>query len=529
MDKRLALRGFLPACIALILAGLACGLGSEAAQPSITIIYPAGGSTLKAGGPLEILSTASAQAGVARVELTINGQVVHVANAPAGNPTTFAAIQPWTPDVEGEMSISVVAYDTKGQASPPATIRVQVTAQEAEATRTPVPEPTLTSTSVPPTVESCTYDASFVTDVTIPPDTVLTPNSPFTKIWRVMNSGSCDWEAGFQLVFASGEQMGGPASVPISVTPAGSTVDINVGLIAPASYGGHSGVWRLRNSDGTIFGPYLTVTIIVPAPATATATSTYTSTPPPTSTSTPSATPSPEAEVHTVATQISVNGGAIGNAVIGCPSGSVVTSGGFAVQLDVLPYTHSKEANGWSLYVKNNTGSSKLANLYAYCLKGPSATSTQVYKQVTVSAGSIGHPVAECPAGSVVTGGGWASKSDGSLNVYNSTMSANGWQIYARNTSGSSQLLNAYAICISGSGGSTSQVYGQTTIAAGSTGVAEAACPAGALAIGGGFAADADLKIYNTSLSGNNWRTYALNTAGTGKLLNSYAICLSLP
>jgi hypothetical protein len=233
--------------------------------------------------------------------------------------------------------------------------------------------------------------------------------------------------------------------------------------------------------------------------------------------------------VETVLVQISVNSGSIANPVATCPAGSIVTSGGFAVSPEVLPYTHSQSGNGWSLYVKNNSGSSKLANVYAYCLKGPSGTSTQVYTQVTVPAGNIGHPVADCPAGSVVTGGGWASKSDGSLIVYNSSMSGNGWQIYAKNTSGSNQLLNAYAICVSGSGGSTSQVVSQSTVAAGSAGFTEAACPASALATGGGFAADADLWIYNTSLSGSNWMTYAKNSAGTGKLLNSYAICLSMP
>lgn len=525
MDKKMTLRGLLPTCFALLLAGLACGIGAETAQPSIIINYPAGGSTFKMGEPLEILSTASAGAGVARVELIINGQIVHVVNAPEGHPTTFAAIQPWTPSAEGEISVSVVAYDTKGQASSPATIRVQVVTQEVAATRTLAPEPTFTSTPVPPTIESCTYDASFVTDVTIPPDTVITPGSSFTKIWRVMNTGTCDWETGFQLVFASGEQMGGSASAPIPVTAASSTVDINVGLIAPTSYGGYTGVWRLRTNDGTIFGPYLTVTIIIPQPATITPTNT----PPPTTTSTPTVTPSPEAKVETVLVQISVNSGSIANPVATCPAGSIVTSGGFAVSPEVLPYTHSQSGNGWSLYVKNNSGSSKLANVYAYCLKGPSGTFTQVYTQVTVPAGNIGHPVADCPAGSVVTGGGWASKSDGSLIVYNSSMSGNGWQIYAKNTSGSNQLLNAYAICVSGSGGSTSQVVSQSTIAAGSAGYAEAACPAGALATGGGFAADTDLWIYNTSLSGSNWMTYAKNSAGTGKLLNSYAICFSMP
>jgi len=49
--------------------------------------------------------------------------------------------------------------------------------------------------------------------------------------------------------------MGGPASVniPSSVAP-GQTVDVAVGLLAPAQPGSYRGDWMLRNASGTSFG-----------------------------------------------------------------------------------------------------------------------------------------------------------------------------------------------------------------------------------------------------------------------------------
>jgi hypothetical protein len=109
---------------------------------------------------------------------------------------------------------------------------------------------TATATSVP-----CNL-ASFVSDVTTPDDTVITVNNPFTKIWRLKNVGSCTWTSGYQLVFDSGDSMGGPASQQLTagtVAP-GQTIDISVNLTAPASAGTYKGNWKLREPGGQTFG-----------------------------------------------------------------------------------------------------------------------------------------------------------------------------------------------------------------------------------------------------------------------------------
>lgn len=104
--------------------------------------------------------------------------------------------------------------------------------------------------------------ASFVSDVSIPDNANININSGFTKTWRLRNVGSCTWTSGYQIIFDSGEQMGGPASQQLTngTVPPGQTVDVSINLTAPNSAGTYKGNWRLRDPNGAIFalstGPF---------------------------------------------------------------------------------------------------------------------------------------------------------------------------------------------------------------------------------------------------------------------------------
>lgn len=104
--------------------------------------------------------------------------------------------------------------------------------------------------------------ASFVADVTIPDNTNINVNAGFTKTWRLRNVGSCTWTSSYQIIFDSGDQMGGPASQQLTngtVLP-GATVDVSINLTAPGSAGTYKGNWKLRDQNGATFalstGPF---------------------------------------------------------------------------------------------------------------------------------------------------------------------------------------------------------------------------------------------------------------------------------
>jgi hypothetical protein len=260
------------ATVFLVVAVLACGptSGEEEGALSVVITAPGSGASVTVGQEVQISSTATAGAGVARVELSINGQVVRSDAPPSGSPTSFPVSQPWTPAAAGDVTVSVVAYDVDEAASEPATITLRVVAGVGE--MTPGPEGSPTPVPDEEGEGGCTLNAAFAADVTVPDNTEMSPGETFVKTWRIRNSGTCDWGAGFTLVFVGGEQMGAPSSVPVPATAAGSTVDVSVNMAAPSDYGTYRGNWRVQSDTGTAFGSSVYVQIVVPAPATATPT-----------------------------------------------------------------------------------------------------------------------------------------------------------------------------------------------------------------------------------------------------------------
>jgi hypothetical protein len=123
----------------LMVSLLACGLepASEESGVSVVIDSPTSGARVTAGEQVQIISTVTAAAGVARVDLSVDGTLMRSDEPPDGQPTTFAIAQPWTPGEAGEVTISVVAYDTAGTSSETVVITLHVESSVAEVTSSP--------------------------------------------------------------------------------------------------------------------------------------------------------------------------------------------------------------------------------------------------------------------------------------------------------------------------------------------------------------------------------------------------------
>jgi len=125
---------------------------------------------------------------------------------------------------------------------------------EIEEPEEPTPTPTLEPEPDPIDDEDCNR-AGFVADVTIEDRTVLREGEPFTKVWRLQNTGTCAWTTDYQVVFSSGSQMSAPASsrMPQLVQP-GENVDISIDMVAPTTPGTYTGYWLLVDNQGQVFG-----------------------------------------------------------------------------------------------------------------------------------------------------------------------------------------------------------------------------------------------------------------------------------
>jgi hypothetical protein len=97
--------------------------------------------------------------------------------------------------------------------------------------------------------------------VTIPDGTKMTQNQQFTKTWRVQNSGTCPWTTAFNLVFLSGEALGGSSIAMPNVVQVGQSVDLSVNMTVPAKTGNLTGIWTLKDDQGQDFGVKLMVII----------------------------------------------------------------------------------------------------------------------------------------------------------------------------------------------------------------------------------------------------------------------------
>lgn len=118
----------------------------------------------------------------------------------------------------------------------------------------------------------------FVSDVTVPDDTAMTPGQTFTKTWKLQNTGTCAWTTAYKVSFVSGNAMGGTAtSLTVAVQP-GQSGDISVSMTAPTTAGDAIGYWILTNDSGQNFGTSFYVKIKVGAAASTTGTPTATAT-----------------------------------------------------------------------------------------------------------------------------------------------------------------------------------------------------------------------------------------------------------
>ncbi|GLT28062.1 hypothetical protein SLA2020_030190 [Shorea laevis] len=110
-------------------------------------------------------------------------------------------------------------------------------------------------------------DSRFVLDVNILDGTVMAPSTPFTKIWRMRNSGNLPWPNCSKLVWIGGDKFSDAVSVdietPMEGVPIDGELDIAVDFTAPELPGRYISYWRMASPSGTKFGQRVWVLIQV--------------------------------------------------------------------------------------------------------------------------------------------------------------------------------------------------------------------------------------------------------------------------
>lgn len=253
-----------------LLVTSACAMGERnESLPTVAILSPSGGSSVKMGDQVSVQATASDALGVFKIELWVDGRFYSAEHnpQPAAN-VPFAAALAWIADVSGQHTLTVKAHNVKGAVSAPTSFTLQVD----EPLPTTMPSPTATSeegVTPAPTGEAqegeCNFDTDFLGDVTVPDDTEYEPGTSFDKVWRYQNSGDCPWPKDTAYAFIGGDKMGAPNTVPMEEVPPGEVIEITVTMIAPGVPATYTGYWQMRLPSGELFGDQAYVRIVVPA------------------------------------------------------------------------------------------------------------------------------------------------------------------------------------------------------------------------------------------------------------------------
>jgi hypothetical protein len=211
-----------------------------------------------------------------KLKLTISTMLIAtIVIAGCGTASTPPEQEP-TPDVAvirtsaastviSQFTLTAAAFTpTTSLPTEPAETSTSPTSSTPQATSTATTQPAAQVTNAQGTTVALCDSLEFVADVNIPDDTNMAPGQDFLKTWRVKNTGSCPWEAGYELVYAGyADRMEGQAQALTQVVQPGQEVEISVQFTAPSEIGEYLSAWQMSNPRGVTFPEAIYVKIIV--------------------------------------------------------------------------------------------------------------------------------------------------------------------------------------------------------------------------------------------------------------------------
>jgi len=91
----------------------------------------------------------------------------------------------------------------------------------------------------------------------------MSSGQEFVKTWKIKNTGSCVWDAGYGVIFVYGDKMHGLPQPLEGTVEVGQEVEISITFMAPYEPGEYTSVWQMANAKGAPFGKPLYVKILV--------------------------------------------------------------------------------------------------------------------------------------------------------------------------------------------------------------------------------------------------------------------------
>ncbi len=112
----------------------------------------------------------------------------------------------------------------------------------------------------------CTDGLQFQDDLTVPDGSLILPGAQVDKRWRVVNSGTCNWNELYRLKFSSGFEFAGTYEVALFPARSGTQAMIRLVFPAPEEPGTYRTAWQAYNPIGEPFGDIIYMEIVVQTP-----------------------------------------------------------------------------------------------------------------------------------------------------------------------------------------------------------------------------------------------------------------------
>ena len=146
----------------------------------------------------------------------------------------------------------------------------------AQSTPFNFPTPVLTSsntspnspaiTARPTVLPTCTRGLDFLDDLTIPDGASTRSGETLDKRWRVLNSGTCNWEASYAVKLVAGPDLGAPKEQSLFPARGGTEAIIRMSFTAPDEPGVYRSAWQAFDPEGEAFGDAFFIEIVVEVP-----------------------------------------------------------------------------------------------------------------------------------------------------------------------------------------------------------------------------------------------------------------------
>jgi hypothetical protein len=172
-----------------------------------------------------------------------------------------------------EVAATVLAQVTQALALTPSVTPLPSPTATSPTTSTPgptaSPSPSATVAQTSGTPKAGTEDQAQWVSQSIADDTTFAPGETFTMTWRLKNTGTSTWTAGYLLRYYSGDTFGAPKEISLGrEVPPGEEIDISIQMKAPANPGTYRSDWVMSSENRSNFKEPVFLRIKVAKPIT---------------------------------------------------------------------------------------------------------------------------------------------------------------------------------------------------------------------------------------------------------------------